>query len=435
MRAIIKYLFVLLLIFSILAGSAEAASGQLGNLTEVGVFTTHDPHDAEFYKDYLYIADGNSVLVYNMTDPERPKFITKFTDFNEPRQVNGLSISEDRLYTASGAGWINVLNISDPEKPEKLYQLNYMDSSSDVAVHGEYMYVADANAGLLIFGLYDKKDPTLIGMFYILRSNISGSLKGWGGISVEVSGNYAFLSGAYNRGFYIIDISDKTAPREVYHSLGKNVYDIALSGNDVYLARSGGTSDFDKLNVSNIYAPVITGSFSIAGTAQRSAVVIHPSGDYLYAASEGTWHIFMMEDTLPPLIIIEGPGEGEVFTEPTIEVSGTASDRSGVAGVLVNGQFAGKESWHQTITLVEGVNSINITAFDKKGIYKTEILKISYHLPEQTIISAPEIEATVNETEMIPTGRPVILNPIYIAFIFIFLIVIAYLGLKYKRLL
>lgn len=415
-----------------MAGSAGAASGQLRNLTEVGIFTTHNPHDAEFYKDYLYIADGNSILVYNMTDPERPKLITKFTDFNEPLHVDGLSISEDRLYTASGAGWVNVLNISDPETPEKLYQFNYLDSSSDVAVHGEYMYVADANAGLLIFDLYDRKDPSLIGMFYILRSNISGSLQGWGGISVEVSGNYAFLSGASNKGFYIIDISDKTAPREVYHSLGKNVYDIAVLGNDVYLARADGTADFDKLNISNIYAPVITGSFSIPDPADRSAVVIHPSGDYLYAASYDTWHIFRMEDTLPPQIIIKEPGEGEVFMERTIEVSGTASDRSGVAEVLVNGQFAGTESWHQAITLVEGINSINITAFDKKGIHKTEILKISYHLPEQTVISTPEIKAAVNGTEIIPAGRPVSFNLIYMAFIIFFLIVIAHLVWKHK---
>ncbi len=433
MRAIIKCFFVLSLIFSVLAGSAEAASGQLRNLTEVGIFTTHDPHDAEFYKDYLYIADGNSILVYNMSNPERPKLITKFTDFNEPVQVDGLSISEDRLYTASGAGWVYVLNISDPENPEKLYQLNYLDSSSDVAVKGEYMYVADANAGLLIFNLYDRKDPSLIGMFYILRSNISGSLQGWGGISVEVSGNYAFLSGAYNKGFYIIDISDKTSPREVYHSVGKTVYDIALSGNDVYLARAGGTADFDILDISNIHAPVINGSFSIAGTADRSAVVIHPSGDYLYAASGDTWHIFKMEDTLPPQIIIEEPGEGEVFTERTIEVSGTASDRSGVAQVFVNGEFAGTGSWHQTITLVEGMNSINITAFDKKGIHKTEILNITYHLPEQTVLSTPEIKTTVNGTEMIPAWKPVIINFIYMAFILIILIVIAYLFWQYKN--
>lgn len=292
MRVMIKGFLLLLLLSSILAESAAAASGQLRNLTEVGVFTTHNPHDAEFYKDYLFIADGNSIVIYNISVPELPKLVTEFTDFNEPREVKGLSISEDRLYVAAGPGWIYVLNISNPKKPEKLYQLNYLDSSSDVAVPGKYMIVADANTGLLIFDLYDRKNPSLIGMFYILKSNVSGSLQGWGGISVEVTGNYAFLSGDYNKGFYIIDISNKTAPREVYHSTGKNVYDIAASGNDIYLARADGTADFDILNISNIYAPVITGSFSIPGTARRSAIAIHPSGDYLYAASGDTWHIF-----------------------------------------------------------------------------------------------------------------------------------------------
>jgi len=58
-------------------------------------------------------------------------------------------------------------------------------------------------------------------MFYILRFNISVLFRDGGEYQWEVSGNYAFLSGASNKGFYIIDISDKTAPKEVYHSPGK----------------------------------------------------------------------------------------------------------------------------------------------------------------------------------------------------------------------
>lgn len=383
MRVMIKGFLLLLLLSSILAESAAAASGQLRNLTEVGVFTTHNPHDAEFYKDYLFIADGNSIVIYNISVPELPKLVTEFTDFNEPREVKGLSISEDRLYVAAGPGWIYVLNISNPKKPEKLYQLNYLDSSSDVAVPGKYMIVADANTGLLVFDLYDRKNPSLIGMFYILKSNVSGSLQGWGGISVEVSGNYAFLSGDYNKGFYIIDISNKTAPREVYHSTGKNVYDIAASGNDIYLARADGTADFDILNISNIYAPVITGSFSIPGTARRSAIAIHPSGDYLYAASGDTWHIFRT---------------------------------------------------HQTIKLVDGINSINITSIDNKGNNKTEIIETTYRLPEKTVVSTPEIKAVVTATTGINAAeRPVFLNLIYFAFLFIVLIIIVYMVLKHPK--
>lgn len=383
MRVMIKGFLLLLLLSSILAESAAAASGQLRNLTEVSVFTTHNPHDAEFYKDYLFIADGNSIVIYNISVPELPKLVTEFTDFNEPREVKGLSISEDRLYVAAGPGWIYVLNISNPKKPEKLYQLNYLDSSSDVAVPGKYMIVADANTGLLIFDLYDRKNPSLIGMFYILKSNVSGSLQGWGGISVEVSGNYAFLSGDYNKGFYIIDISNKTAPREVYHSTGKNVYDIAASGNNIYLARADGTADFDILNISNIYAPVITGSFSIPGTARRSAIAIHPSGDYLYAASGDTWHIFRT---------------------------------------------------HQTIKLVEGINNINITAIDNKGNNKTGIIETTYRLPEKTVVSTPEINAVVTATTGINAAeRPVFLNLIYFAFLFIVLIIIVYMVLKHPK--
>lgn len=370
MRAIIKGLLLIFLLSSILAVSAEAASGNLRNLTDVGVFTTHDPHDAEFYKDYLFIADGSSVMIYNISVPELPKIVTTFTDFNEPRKINGLSISEDRLYIAAESGWIYVLNISDPKKPEKLYQLNYLDSSNDVAVLGEYMFVADANTGLLIFDLYDRRNPSLTGMFYILKSNVSGSLQGWGGISVEVSGNYVFLSGDNNEGLYIIDISNKTAPEEVYHSTVRNVYDIALSGNEVYLARAGGTSDFDVLDISNIHAPLITGSFSIPGTASRSAIAIHPSGEYLYAASDDTWHIFRMPRTINP---------------------------------------------------VEGNNSIDKTAIDVKVNNKTEITETQNRLLDKTIVSTPE----TNATEKATTG-------INAAF-FIVLIVIVYLVLKQPK--
>ncbi|MCZ7372613.1 MAG: hypothetical protein O8C60_02970 [Candidatus Methanoperedens sp.] len=432
MRTVIRGFFLLVLFLSFFpAELAGAATGQLTNLTEVGIFTTHDPHDAEFFKDHLFIADGNSLLVYNTSDPERPKLVTKFSDFNAPGQLGGFSIYEERLYMAAGPGWIYVINISDPQKPERLYQIDYLDSSNDVAVSGGYMYVADANTGLLIFDIVNRRNPELEGMFYILKSNISGSLQGWGGISVEVSGNYAFLSGASNKGLYIIDVSNKTRPREIFHSLGKNVYDIAISGNDVYLARGDGTTEFDLLNVSNIYSPVITGNFSITGTAKRSTVAIHPTGEYIYAASGDTWHIFRRPDIFPPQIIIEEPKHGETVTNQIIKVSGTAFDRNGIKEVLVNGKFAGTESWHQNATLAEGINSINITAQDKKGNYKIEIIQIIYRLPEQTAVSTPRINASVTGKEGInTTGRPV--NLIYIAFILIVLIVIFYLVWVYK---
>jgi len=104
----------------------------LENLIDVGIFTTSEPHDAEFYKDYIFIADGNSLLVYNVSNPEKPRLLNKVTDFDN--KVYGISILEERLYMAAGPGWIYVLNISDPENPTKLQQITYLDNANDVAV-------------------------------------------------------------------------------------------------------------------------------------------------------------------------------------------------------------------------------------------------------------------------------------------------------------
>ena len=427
--------FILILISNMIIAIGQTESYPHKNVTEVNVFTTQEPHSAEFFKDYLYIADGNSLLIYNTSNPEKPTLINRFSDFNEPGRVLGLSISEEQMYIAAGPGWIYVLNISDPEKPKNMYQINNLNVANDVAIAGENMYIADANTGLLIFNLTDRKNPGLVGMFYILRSNLSGSLQGWGGIAVAVSGNYAFLSGEQRKGFYIIDISDPSRPREVFHSIGKNVYDISLSESGVYLARANGTTQFDLLNISNPYMPQIVGTFSILESADRSAIAIHPSGSYIYAASGYTWHIFKTQDTLAPKLLIEKPIPGDIFTEQTINVSGTAFDKSGISEVLVNGKFAGTETWSHIIKLVEGINNITITALDNNGNNITEKIQVTYNpsltpsilTQEQTVTPAA---TSINEEEK--TIRKSRFSSIMFVLIFIASIVLFYWAWKHK---
>lgn len=385
---------VLVLIILFISGYAEASSDMQENLTEVGSFSTSEPRSAEFVDDYLFIADTNALLVYNTSNPENPQLVTTYKEFSDSGRVYGLSISEDRLYMASGSGWIYVLNISNPEKPEKLYQLSYLNNANDVSLIGKYMYVADANTGMLIFDLTKIRQPELVGTFYVLKSNVSGYLQGWGGESVATSGKYAFLNGAQRKGFYLIDISDPTEPIEVFHSIGKEIYDIAVSENKVYLARADGTTQFDVLDISNPYNPKITGSFFIFESAERSAIAIHPSGNYIYAASGDTWHIFKIKDTIPPRIIIEIPEEGKIFTNRSIVVSGEASDKSGISEVTVNGKFAGAELWTRIIELDNGTNSINITAYDKNGNSISEIIQVSY---------SPTITTPIKDADNIET--------------------------------
>lgn len=400
MRVEFKVLLILLLTILFIPGCAVALPGMRENMTEIGSFFTNEPRSAEFYNDYLFIADTNALLVFNASNPEKPHLVNTYKNFSDPGRVYGLSISGDRLYIASGPGWIYVLNISNPEKPEKLYQLNYFSNANDVSISGKYMYVADTNTGMLIFDLTQRRQPELSGIFYVLRSNVSGSLQGWGGVSVAVSGRYAFLNGAQRKGFYIIDVSDPTNPTEVFHSIDKEIYDIAMSENNVYIARANGTTQFDVLDISNPYNPKIAGSFFIFESAERSAIAIHPSGSYLYAASANKWHIFKIKDTIPPEIIIVKPEDGEIFANKTIIVSGHASDKSGISEVLVNGKFAGTLDWNQIIELDNDTNNINITAHDKNGNSVSKIIKVDYRPAMTTQTKASEIPPDDVKTSM-----------------------------------
>ncbi|MCX9027256.1 MAG: hypothetical protein OIN86_03655 [Candidatus Methanoperedens sp.] len=434
MRAMVRIFILFILTLSLIVSSAQCES--LKNLIEVGIFTTDDPHDAEFYKEYMFIADGNSLLVYNVSNPEKPRSVNKVTDFDG--RVYGITILEDRMYMASGPSWIYVLNISDPENPTKLRQIHNLDNANDVAVTEKYMYVADTNTGLLIFNFSNRINPGLAGMFYVLKSNISGTLQGWAGISIEVSGNYVFLSAEKRAGFYIIDVSDPEKPEEVFHSLGKNVYDIAIQGNNVYLARADGTSEYNLLDVSNPYAPNNTDTFFINEIKDRAAIAIHPSGDYIYAASGDTWHIFKVPDTIPPQIIIERPVHGEIFSKQVINISGTASDKNGINEVLVNGNFSGRELWDQTVKLQEGTNNITITAWDTNGNNIAEKIQVIYSpsvqpaTPIQTIISSPSPIRT-GEIPKDTVKKPFSYNIILIPIIFFITITFIYWITKLKK--
>ncbi|MDD5616488.1 MAG: hypothetical protein PHH85_09835 [Candidatus Methanoperedens sp.] len=217
-----------------------------------------------------------------------------------------------------------------------MYQINNLNAANDVAVVGDYMYIADANTGMLIFNLTDRKNPGLVGSFYILRSNVSGSLQGWGGMAVAVSGNYAFLSGQNGKGFYMIDVSNPSKPREVFHSGGKNVYDISVSDLGVYLARADGITQFDILNVSTPDMPQIVDGFSILESADRSAIAVHPSGNYIYAASGNTWHIFKIRDTRPPEQPIVKPGEEESYRPSMTVVITPVKTENITAATIIN---------------------------------------------------------------------------------------------------
>ena len=81
-----------------------------------------------------------------------------------------------------------------------------------------------------------------------------------------------------------------------------------------------------------------------------------------------------------PILTITFPNNGTIVTTPTITVTVTASDPSGIASVTVNGVLANGaadwSTWSAEVTLVEGENTITVVATDNAGNVATETITV-----------------------------------------------------------
>ena len=76
---------------------------------------------------------------------------------------------------------------------------------------------------------------------------------------------------------------------------------------------------------------------------------------------------------------IISPANGTTVTTPSITVTGTASDASGIASVTVNGEPAdGTLDWSANVALVAGENTIIVVATDGTGLTTTVTVTVHY---------------------------------------------------------
>ena len=92
-----------------------------------------------------------------------------------------------------------------------------------VAVSGNYVYVADGGAGLLVIDVSNPANPQRVGGF-----DTSG-----GAVKVAVSDGYAYLAQG-DAGLLVIDVSDPAHPRRVGGNGLASGYDITVNGESVF---------------------------------------------------------------------------------------------------------------------------------------------------------------------------------------------------------
>jgi hypothetical protein len=174
---------------------------------------------------------------------------------------------------------LQIFDISDPDLPTEVGF--WEGSTEDVAVSGEYAYVADYSGALIVI---DVSDPALADDVATL------GLPGYP-IGIALSGTYAFMAARWD-GLRIVDISDPLVPVEVASVPTYDATDVTVVGDLAFVADNYGNS----LRIIDVSTPTSPVEIGVYPCMDRVAVVAAAPG-YAYIGEDGG--AFMVIDVDP----------------------------------------------------------------------------------------------------------------------------------------
>ena len=225
--------------------------------------------------------------------------------------TKNVAVSGDYVYIANGEAGISVIDIFNPDFFNLLGSFNTPGDAFDVAILEErYLCVADGDSGLRIIDVGNPRAP-------IERGSCDTRDIAYG---VVVAGSLAYVADG-DRGLCVIDVSNPRNPVEIGRSeaLARNgvAFNVALDSNFAYVA--AGPIGLRVFDISNPSQPREEGFYRTRGLAYNVDVASH----YAYVA-----------DSDEGLIVLDVSNPHEPREVGTHSLPGSARD------VAVSGGFA-----------------------------------------------------------------------------------------------
>lgn len=261
------------------SGDVIAASGNSSGFLLLDISIPSEPQyaaeintawstvDIAAHGDYAYIG-SNGFRVIDMSDPSHPQQL----GYDETQGAI-IRISDTvAVYIPQSMGSgnrVNTMNISDPENPEHLGYYAPPVMTNDLALKGNYAYVACWWDGFRVVDFSDPESPSLVSHDH---GWVNGAIPGeeWCYVqSVDVYGNYLYVldwgpfENEDTKGVYIWDISQADDPVLLnrYDACLSKGYDLKAWGNFVYISdKEGG---LEIVNVADPMNPFTAGYLSL----------------------------------------------------------------------------------------------------------------------------------------------------------------------------
>jgi RNA polymerase sigma factor (sigma-70 family) len=305
-------------------------------------------------------------------DDSNPKLVGSWPGYDRDWTAE-LAVAGNYAYLADGRAGLQVIDVSDPASPVRVGGIDTGSSAKDVVVSGNHAYMADFRAGLQIIDITDPAHPIRVGGSKTNTSSPDGAR------GVAVSGNYAYLADGA-KGMQVIDISDPVNPVPVGGiatiGSGSRARAVEVAGNYAYVTSltSRGTTMVDISDPAN---PVRVGSFDIGGDG--IAVV----GDRVYTSNaNGSLQVLDISDPLNPAQVGEVEDDGNRHSFRGVAIAGTHAYVAGGPNTFLVIDVSDPANpvevgFHESRHQATGVAVVGTLAYVADGIAGMQIIDVS----------------------------------------------------------
>ncbi len=331
--------------------------------------------------DYAILGSGGGAYILDMTNPNSPN---KIGQLKTPGRVSGLAVVNNYLYIADRIG-IRIFDISTPQAPVELGSCP-TSSALSIFVKDDYAYLV-GGLNLVIVNVTNPYSPQIASEY------VTGAIVN----DVCVQDSFAYITNG-DSGFHVINVANPNSPQLVGSLVIASNYFDELDAFSNYAYLTGENSDVDSifLKVIDISNPALPSEVfrKNFGYSYNDLVDVLYRNNLLYVTTDIDLQIFdVLQPTLPYLV---GQWEGNtgkmaVFSVYLFIASGATGLRvldiynptsPVLAGVIeISGSPKG-------IALGEGTNDYAYIASGSAGLRVISTAD-PYHLQEIGVCTNP----------------------------------------------
>ena len=241
--------------------------------------------DYAFIADYEGDADNDNILILDISDPSNPSQLGYCSIFDDAGDAaRDIVVSNGLAFVANNEGGFSIVNVTDPYNPSEISSKDTAGTALNLAIEGDYIYLADGTNGLVIIDINNPLIPTIATTY---STGISFAT------NIVIESNYAYVVD-FDNGIIAVNVTDPTTPTFAGSWSKSGATDAYVCENYLYVTdRNDGFSVLDIANPTDL---IFIHTLTLPGIAQEIVI----DGFYAYLACQsGGLQIAQIADTYP----------------------------------------------------------------------------------------------------------------------------------------